>query len=166
MSRLSVLPALGFVLAAAVQPAASQVPETTAYRDWQVVRDGDGRCIASTTVGLREADSGLVTVSLMRAGQGDAAALMSARVPLGAALDQPLAYTWRSGPTAQGLEWQSCDSDTCLALAPLDADELERLKRGRRVFFAFRPLPGARPLIVPVSLLGLTRAWAEVQDCR
>ena len=143
----------------------AETVEMTRHRDWQVVEDRAGRCLAVTTVGLRAADSGLITVALLP-GDGTAAATMSARVPLGAALDAPLAYSYRTGATATGLAWQSCDETTCLAVAALDGAEISRLERAREVFFAFRPLPGVTPLIVPVSLMGLTRAWADVQACR
>lgn len=146
-------------------PGLAQEADVVRHRDWQLVRSPDGSCIASATFGLRAADTGLLTVSLLPDVSGDAAAVMTARVPLGAAIDTPLAYSRPTGPEAVGLAWQSCDAQTCLAMTALDATELDRLKRGLRVFFAFRPLPGVSPLIVPVSLLGLTRAWAGVQDC-
>lgn len=157
--------ALAFGLLASPLPAAAQVVEATRHLDWQVVQDVAGRCVASTTVGLRSADSGLVTVTMLPDAADPASAVMTARVPLGAALDQPLAFTWSTGQVAVGLDWQSCDDKTCLAMTPVPPDELDRLKRRQRVYFAFRPLPGVTPLIVPVSLMGLTRAWNDVQAC-
>lgn len=64
-----------------------------------------------------------------------------------------------------GLAWQSCDAETCLASGGTGPQKLARLQRGRRILLGFRPLPSSRPLVVPVSLMGITRAWAAVQDC-
>jgi len=164
MIRVFSVLALGLFLSPL--PAAAQVVQATRHIDWQVVKDMAGRCVASTTVGLRSADSGLVTLTMLPDTADRTAAVMTARVPLGVALDQPLAFTWSTGQVAVGLDWQSCDDKTCLAMTPVPPAELERLKRRERVFIAFRPLPDVTPLIVPVSLMGLTRAWAEVQACR
>jgi invasion protein IalB len=148
---------------------AAQDPQTTRHRDWQVVRDGNGGCLAATTAGLAAGKTGLLTLSLLplpdQTGARTAGALMSARVPLGVSLTEPLAYSRAQTSEAVGLAWQRCDAETCLAMAPISAEELARLKRGRRVLFAFRPLRGSKPLIVPVSLMGLTRAWGAVTDC-
>ena len=159
------LRSIAFVVAILPLPSVAQEIEIARHADWQTVRGGDGTCLASATFGLRQADTGLLTVALLPDATSEARAVMTARVPLGAALDTPLAYSWPTGPEATGLAWQSCDSDTCLAMATIDAEEVDRLKRGLRVFFAFRPLPDVAPLIVPVSLIGLTRAWNEAQDC-
>jgi len=163
MIRFAAAFALGLLISPL--PAAAQVVEATRHLDWQVVQDVAGRCVASTSVGLRSDDSGLVTVTMLRDAADPTAAVMTARAPLGAALDHPLAVTWSSGQVAVGLDWQSCDDKTCLAMMPVPAVEMDRLKRRQRVYFAVRPLPGVTPLIVPVSLMGLTRAWNDVQAC-
>ncbi|MEC7763782.1 MAG: invasion associated locus B family protein [Pseudomonadota bacterium] len=141
---------------------AQDTPET--YRDWSVAR-GDAGCVAVISVGLRDADSGLLTAALLPRDDSDIPAVMTVRVPLGAALSQPLTYTYPRGAEAVGLAWQSCSDRTCLASGPVSAAELERLKQANQIFFGFQPLPGARPLIVPVSLLGVTRAWTAAQAC-
>ena len=134
------------------------------FRDWSVARNSAG-CIAVISVGLREAGSGLLTLALLPGPNDDTPSIMTVRVPLGAALNQPLTYTYPRGDEAVGLEWQSCSDRTCLASGPVSEPELDKLKRANRIFFGFQPLPGARPLIVPVSLLGVTRAWDAAQAC-
>jgi invasion protein IalB len=134
------------------------------FRDWSTVR-GEAGCVAIISVGLREADSGLLTIALLPQHDEEFPAIMTARVPLGAMLNQPLTYTHPRGEEAIGLTWQSCNERTCLASTPLGVEEIERLKRGTRIFYGFQPLPGVRPLIVPISLLGVTRAWNEAQAC-
>ncbi len=126
---------------------------------------GAAGCLAMISVGLRDAGSGLLSVALLPQDDPEHPAIMTARVPLGAALSQPLTYTHPRGEEAIGLTWQSCTDRTCLASAPIGAEEVERLKRGTSVFFGFRPLPEVRPLIVPVSLFGVTRAWTAAQAC-
>ena len=157
----------GRVLALALLAgAASAAPERERIRDWEVIRGAEG-CVATTSVGLRAAGSGLVTVALLpRPGaQGGAPAVMTVRVPLGAHLASGIAYTHPGQTAAVGLAWQSCDAETCLASGGIGPEELGRLQRGRRILLGFRPLPSSRPLVVPVSLMGVTRAWAAVQDC-
>jgi invasion protein IalB len=148
----------------ATQAAAE--PERERIRDWQVLRAAEG-CVATTSVGLRAAGTGLVTLALLprpRAA-GGAPAVMTVRVPLGAHLASGIAYTHPGETEAVGLAWQSCDAETCLASGGIGPEELGRLQRGRRILLGFRPLPSSRPLVVPVSLMGVTRAWAAVQDC-
>lgn len=145
--------------------AAAQAPEV--FRDWEVVR-GPAGCIAATSVGLRDPASGLATVALVpRAGDaGDAPAVMTVRVPLGAHLASGIAYSHPGDAgAAVGLVWQSCDAQTCLASGGVSAAEMTRLLAGRRILLGFRPLPGARALVVPVSLLGVTAAWTRVRAC-
>lgn len=152
-------------IAALLWPTLSQAQGAEdSFRDWSVAR-GEAGCVAIISVGLREAQSGLLTVALLPRDDDETPAVMTVRVPLGAALDQPLSYTYPRGDEAVGLQWQTCNDRTCLASGPVSAAELDRLKRANRVFFGFQPLPGARPLIVPVSLLGVTGAWEAAQAC-
>ncbi|WP_407495971.1 invasion associated locus B family protein [Pseudooceanicola sp. MF1-13] len=148
------------VLTASAAPA----QEAEAYRDWSVLRSDQG-CLASLSVGLKTADSGLATVSLYRRLETETPAIVTVRVPLGVDLTGGIAYTHPGREDAVGLAWQYCDDATCLASGALNGAEITRLQKGTRVYLGFRPLPGARMLVVPVSLLGFTRAWDAVQAC-
>lgn len=154
-------------LCAYATSAAAQSFETQDIRDWTVVRGGDGAgCFATVSVGLKAPSSGLATLSLFpRRAEAGAPAVLSVQVPLGASLPDGIAYTYRSGSEAVGLAWQYCTERTCVASGGVSAAELDRLKRGRRIFLGFVPLPGSAAVITPVSLLGITKAWAEVQAC-
>lgn len=135
------------------------------YRDW-VVAEGPAGCVATITLGLGAPETGLLTLSLLpRQGGGEVPAVMGVRVPVGAALTEPLSYVHPGDDRAIALAWQTCDARTCLATGGVSAEELARLKAGRRIFVAFRPDPDSRALIVPVSLLGTTRAWGRVESC-
>ena len=147
--------------------AQSQNLETDTMRDWTVVRGTSGQgCFATMSVGLKAPSSGLATVSLFkRAADDGAPAVMTIQVPLGASLPDGIAYTHSSSGEAIGLAWQYCTPETCVASGGVSEAELNKLRAGRRVFLGFVPLPGSAPLITPVSLLGITRAWNAVQDC-
>lgn len=159
------LPRCGPLAALLVMICALPVPAQDRYRDWQVTHGPSG-CVATVGVGLRSPASGLVTIAVFPRGDGgDVPAVMTMRVPLGVHLASGIAYSHPDSPEAVGLAWQSCDAETCLASGGVSAGELTRLKAGLRIFVAFRPLPESRALIVPVSLLGFTRAWDAVQSC-
>ncbi|MDN5786648.1 invasion associated locus B family protein [Pseudorhodobacter sp.] len=137
------------------------------FSDWRVVQ-GDAGCVATIDIGLRAPSSGLATIAiLLRHGAGQKAvpAVMTLRVPVGVALAEPPAYVHAGASDAVGLAWQSCSKRSCMASGGVSAAEMDRLKKGRRIFVAFRPLKDARPLIVPVSLLGVTRALEVLDDC-
>lgn len=136
------------------------------FRDWTLVQAEAG-CAATISVGLAQGSTGLLTVGLLpRRGAGDFPAVITVRVPVGAALTEPLSYAHPGETAAVPLAWQACDARTCLATGGVSSAELAKLQRGRRVFMAYRPLPGSRSLIVPVSLLGVTAAWQRVLECR
>ena len=143
-----------FILLA--QPAAAQT-----FRDWQVVQGGSG-CVATVSIGLAEPQSGLATLAAFPREDG---AVVTARVPVGADLSTEIAYSHPGRRDAVGLTWQSCDGATCLAAGAITAAEIDRFKAGSEIYLAFRPLPGSRPLIAPVSLMGFTRAWRALETC-
>lgn len=143
-------------------PAAAQ--DVRSYRDWQVLQSDQG-CLATLSVGLKQAQSGLATLSLYPRLEPDTPAILTVRVPLGVDLTGGIAYTHPRRDDAVGLAWQYCGEDTCLASGVLNGDEIARLQKGSRVYLGFRPLPGAKMLVLPVSLLGFTRAWQDVQAC-
>lgn len=146
-------------------PLAAEALET--FRDWQVLR-GDDDCVATISLGLRAPSSGLVTVALFprQDESGEVPAVMTVRVPLGVHLASGIAYTHPGDEGAAiGLAWQSCDAETCMASGGVPAAELARLQAGRRILIGFRPLPESRPLVVPVSLMGVTAAWERVLAC-
>jgi len=148
------------ILSATAAPA----QEVQAFRDWAVLQSDDG-CLATISVGLKEADSGLASMALYRRSETETPGIVTVRVPLGVDLSGGIAYTHPGRKDAVALAWQYCGEDTCLASGALNADEIARLKQGARVYLGFRPLPGAKMLVLPVSLLGFTRAWDAVQAC-
>ena len=157
-----ILTILAFAMFLLPQSAVAQDVET--HRDWSVLR-GEGGCVATTSVGLKAGASGLATMALYDRKDEQVPATVTVRVPLGADLASQIAYTHANRNDAVGLNWQYCDDRSCLATGTVSSDELSRLKRGNRVYLAFRPLPGARSLVLPVSLMGFTRSWTTVQDC-
>lgn len=153
----------GGVATAAAEPEAEAA---TVHRDWSVARVGDGGCLVMQQVHGRRTGALLVEV-VLRPGLDDESVVMALRVPTGAHLPDGIAYRHAaSDRTAVGLEWQQCSSDRCTAIAAISADEFSRMLRGRDFVVGYRPLPQARMLNVPVSLLGLTVAWREMAACQ
>lgn len=153
------LRAIGLMMAAAFLASAGTAQE---FRDWTLDRDGDV-CTVSTRVLLRSTGTLLVAVSL--SARGPDGALMAIEVPVGASLRDRVAYVHGPHTPERALEWQFCNPDTCLAVTDLDQAALRALKRGTRITVGFRPLPSSPVLATPVSLMGLTRAWAALASC-
>lgn len=158
-------PALLFLCT--VQPSPAQEYTTQSERDWTLVKATQGTgCFATIDVGLKATGSGLVTIALYPRGKDEAVpAVMTVQVPLGASLPSGIAYTHRQDGEAIGLAWQYCTQRTCVASGGVSSGELERLKRGNRIYLGFVPLPGSAPLITPISLFGITKIWNDVQAC-
>lgn len=139
------------------------------FRDWTTLSSGGGGpCIAQTRILLAGRATPLVTMSILSRKGADAEtvpATVTLRVPVGVSLVSGIAYRHKGAAQAVGLAWQFCDHETCVASGGVSRDELERLKAALSIEVAYRPLPGSRPLAVPVSLLGFTRAWQAVRAC-
>ena len=133
---------------------------------WQAVTTGGASgCFAvQTVVGRR---SGAVLIQAVLAPlAGDDGVRLRVKVPTGAYLPDGIAY--RHAPPSKrgiGLEWQDCDAERCTAEVNLSQDEMALLKRGREIVFGYRPLPNSPVLNVPLSLMGLTAAWRDVERC-
>lgn len=159
------------------------VPSQT-FRDWQLLKfgaggdtpaDEPGSCQLRYSAALRQGGSNLLTVDLVprKAGQteetSDTPFVIVARVPLGASLVSGIAYRHTDqradSNIAQALVWQYCTATQCLASTGISAEEVNRMRAGRAMEVAFRPLPNSRPLAVPVSLLGISAALNALDDC-
>lgn len=130
------------------------------YRDWQVMRGG-GECLLVQSLVSRASGAMLAQVVLQRQG---ADATLALRVPTGVSLASGIGYRVGAGPL-HDLDWMRCDAALCLALRLLPEDELRAILRGREMLVGFRPLPGSRPLNLPVSLMGVTAGWRALADC-
>lgn len=155
------------LLASFATPLMSQDFDATHEHDWTLITSEDGKaCFATISVGLKSVSSGLLTLSLYPRKQGGTVpAVMTAQVPLGASLPSGIAYTHRNSSEAAGMAWQYCTDRTCVASGGVSETELKRLKAGTQIYVGFVPLPGSASLVVPVSLLGITKVWDQVQAC-
>lgn len=133
------------------------------FRDWTVLAREAGGCLLHQRV--IAAKAGLTIADVFLAPSGGGGLVVSARVPVGAALSSGMAYRHPGRAMAVPLVWQSCDAESCLAQVEVTAEERARLMRGLRVEMAFVPVPGARPLRFQLSLLGLTAALGSA-PCR
>lgn len=151
----------------AASPADVAVQATAVHRDWSVVRVGDGDCLATQQVHGRRTGALLVEAVLSQPVAVGARVVLALRVPNGVHLPDGIAYRHAaSDAVAVGFEWQQCTALRCTAVASISDIEFGRLLRGRQIVVGYRPLPDARLLNVPVSLLGLTAAWREVSACQ
>ena len=141
--------------------------EEQRFRDWQVLRQVEtGKCAISISVGLAQTNSGLATINIIKRQNDEGVpAVMTIKVPLGVSLRSGLAYSHSGTSETVGLAWQYCTPNTCLASGGISSAEIANLKKDREIFLAFQPLPNSRPIIVPVSLLGFTKAWRALQSC-
>lgn len=162
---IAVISPLQFAFAAEI--ALKGNVEVQQFRDWQLLRQtGTEQCAISISVGLKQSNSGLVILNVLkRENTGGFPAIMTVKVPLGVNLAAGLAYTYPNSVETVGFAWQYCSEATCLASGGISGAELGNLKKESQIFMAFQPLPNSRPLIVPVSLLGFTKAWNTLQKC-
>ncbi len=147
----------------AAEARAEAAPEARRFGDWTLLRAGEGRCLLHYRA--LERNSGLVLGDLFLLPAGEGEAVLSLRVPVGAALSTPAFYRHPSREAVVPLEWQSCDSRQCLAQVRVTAPELARLRAGARVELSFTPVPGAARLTFPISLSGITRGLAAIDAC-
>lgn len=162
--------------AGAAQSAPQTAPQTTpqtaqiqreVFRDWELLRDPQGACLLRQAVISRASGTVFLEAYLLPgSGAQQPGAAIAFRVPIGAYLPDGIAYRHPESPAqAIGLEWQDCGGQTCSAAGRLSPEELARLMKGSEVTVAYRPLPSAPPLNLPLSLMGLTKGWAALQAC-
>ncbi|SLN37349.1 invasion associated locus B family protein [Roseisalinus antarcticus] len=141
-------------------PAAAQ--DGARFRDWTLLDLPAGGCVLHNRV--LSVDGGLTLADVFLEDLGGDL-LMSVRVPVGVSLADGMAYRHDGRPVAVPLIWQSCNTETCLAQVRATAREAERLRSARAVIVGFVPVPGARPLTFPVSLMGVTAGLAAQRAC-
>ncbi|MCC6009186.1 MAG: invasion associated locus B family protein [Rhodobacteraceae bacterium] len=135
------------------------------HGDWVLLR-GAGICQLRHTILSAASGAVLLEMLLLPPGQGRDGALAGLRVPLGVSLPDGIAWRHRARPDeAIALAWQHCDPDLCLAAGEISRAELDRLRRGASIEVGFRPLPGANPVRIAVSLRGVTAGWRALEAC-
>ena len=164
--RLAILLCVLTVLApegARAQEAQGEL-EVRRYRDWQMARlSPESGCLLFQQVVSRRSGTRLAEILLQKV---DGRPTLAVRVPNGAALDYPVTYTIDDRPGIRRMEWISCSAELCLASLDLPDGDLERLRKGLRMSLGYRPLPESRPLVLPVSLRGVSAGWAALEACQ
>ncbi len=156
------------VLAAVAALAGPAVPAVgqengQRFRDWTVIGLGTADCALAQRVVTP--DGGLFVADLFLQPLDAGGAVLSVRVPVGASIRDPIAYRDGNGAVTD-LTWQSCDAETCLAQAVLEAGDRAALEAGREIRVGFVPTRTSRPLSFAVSLMGVTRGLEAVRACR
>ena len=151
------------MLSGTAQPVAAQ--SLLQYRDWQLVR-GPETCRIVSVLASQASGAILLEATLLPAPPDPDALRIALRVPVGADLASGIALRHAgAGREAIGLDWLSCDREMCTAGGELSAQALGRLRRGTSVFVGFRPMPGARPVNLELSLMGFTAAYRALASC-
>lgn len=150
-----------------LSPALAQ--ETKTFSDWQVVaQEGEDRCFMAISVLSKKADIPLASINVFRrktVENEEIPAIMTIKVPLGVSLTSGVAYQHVASQEAVGFAWQYCNQSICMASGGVSLDELANLKKRNRIELGYRPLPGSKSLVIPVSLRGFTAAWNELLKC-
>lgn len=165
--RVSPITLVGFlfVLAFGVSIARAQADEIRQFRDWQLVTSGP-ECRLVSLVTSKATGSILMEVSILPGPERSMPYLIAIRVPIGASLASGIALRHASQDrTAIGLDWLSCDQEMCTAGGRLSTQAIANLRRDRSVFVGFRPMPGARPVNIELSLMGFTAATDALNRC-
>lgn len=161
-AMLRALVLLGMVAA----PAAADSPAPrSVHGDWVLIAGGGICQLRNTRVSARSG-AVLLEMVLLPSVDGSVGALAGLRVPVGVNLRDGIAWRHAARPDqAVALAWQHCDAELCLAAGAISEAELDRLRRGNRIEVGFRPLPGADPVRMEVSLRGVTAGLRALERC-
>ena len=127
------------------------------FRDWRLDCGASGCAVRA---GLRGGDGSHV-LALEAAGVGEAAVLRLS-TPLPLFLPDGLTLALGEAPL-RAVEWRTCATAWCDAVAPLEADLLAGLKRERAAEVVLTLVDGVR-IRLTISLLGFSAAWAALAD--
>ncbi|WP_349364320.1 MAG: invasion associated locus B family protein [Roseitalea porphyridii] len=112
---------------------------------------------------VRSADRVFLAEFLAFDNTGELGAFLAARVPLG--VHFPSGFSIRPDQESEDvleLAWQSCATDLCEALIPLDAEQIASLSAADGAIAGYRPRFGADPLVFRVDLTGLADGLAAL----
>lgn len=127
------------------------------FGDWKIICDDGAACRMSQTIG--QTDTSRVIVQL-RVFKGEApTALLT--FPLGILLSTGWSYEIDGGRNTV-LPFEICNTSGCHAGLRLDADLLQRLKRGNHLTITFRDAAN-EPVMPVISLSGFTKAYEALE---
>ncbi|WP_165978775.1 invasion associated locus B family protein [Antarcticimicrobium luteum] len=143
--------------------ACAAAPDARRFADWTLLEvPGQGCVLQYRAVAP---GSGLVLADLYLSPVAEGGAILSVRVPVGASIADRAVYRHLGAGRAVPLIWQTCNRQTCLAQVHVTEEEIGRLRAGRAIELAFVPVPGARRLSFPVSLMGVTAGLRAALAC-
>lgn len=154
---------LAVSLLATFSTAVIAAPESRQFRDWAVTCDSkQPRCVLALTASSDAENLWLATLRLVRTSADSAR--VQVIVPAGVHLASGMFVGVR--PPLSELTYERCSSTICVAAGNLDARELTKWKRGATAEIRYRPNVTSPPIVVDLSLMGVTAAlnYAESQD--
>ena len=61
------------------------------------------------------------------------------------------------------MNWNNCTERQCVAVQPLDPIQIDRLRRGLRMFIGYQSVREQQPTVFEVSLVGVTDGLAALE---
>jgi len=163
--------ALACGLGAAIwgQPVAAQTEQLDdQFGDWTLRCEGpaaDSRECWLVQV-MRRADSQrfLAEIRLGLARNEDVAGhVMVMRTPTGILLTARAAFRVDDDRMDTPMNWNNCTERQCVAVQSLDPIQIDRLRRGLRMFIGYQSVREQQPTVFEVSLVGVTDGLAALE---
>ncbi|MEL6645414.1 MAG: invasion associated locus B family protein [Pseudomonadota bacterium] len=131
--------------------------DTRTFRDWQVACEGGG-CTAAQTLSAPDA-TWLATLQLVPS-EGEGATLVL-RLPLGVHIGSGV-FVSDGRTTLYPGTFTRCDATGCRAVLEMPPEMLAGWRAGRAAQVRYRPASDAAVVAFEASLMGVSRALAEV----
>lgn len=155
---MAVLASFGVLTSAAqAKPEKGKIIE-----DWGIVCEGEGKtekCFAQQVQTSKEGGM-LLTTAIGYIGAKNELTMV-VLTPLGIALQNGVAYRVDDHPQAS-LSLQQCTQHGCQAVTLLSEATLKTMTTGKAMVVGMKPYGGTEPLLLPVSLKGLTAIMAAL----
>jgi invasion protein IalB len=118
------------------------------------------RCLLTQRLVLENNQQEIMRLTLSTIGDSDQV-LLTARVPLGIFLPSGVAARIDNGEDFQ-LTPTFCRQEGCEAQVILGPDLLDAMKRGNEILVGFRQNPNSDTIVVPASLIGVSRGLSAI----
>lgn len=140
-----------------LQPLQAQEAAPVIHDDWQVLCGGEEPCRMAQTIAQPATSRVILQVKVFR---GETPTML-VTFPLGILLSPGWSFQVDGGRRTV-TPFEICNTSGCHAGVRLDADLIQRLKRGNKLIVGFRDAAN-EPVTPEVSLIGFTKAWEALE---
>ena len=155
--RLAVL-VLGVFAGAA--NAQTQPRSGDAFGDWKftcrAIAESQTICTLNQTLISEDTNQSIAQFRIVRSAAEEGALALVAVLPLGVVIPAGVRGQVDDGEVFE-MPLQTCLNNGCVSRTALSTEVLDALKRGQRLNVSFNLVRNANPIVLPVSLNGLTR---------